>query len=357
MADSLVKILWNKIVRIASAIALALTLSTSMLVQASADTAKYLSEIRNLRKIGQYENAAVIYTKLIELNPDDSQFYFGRAGTYDKLHQYTKAVADYRKAEQLREQKFADGRVDPSNVESVEVLSKEIEIDPSFGQLYLRRSIGYSQRQQPELALADLGKVIELEHDNAEVYQRRCLVFEMMGRLNDAIADATKIIEINPKRRQSYLDRGNIYTQDHQYDKAIEDYRTASKLLPEEIFRGSEDWELVNFQFGTWPYTNSHALKSFVANLTEEIRIEPNLALLYELRGGAYYRLAPLDKAAADFTKSLALEPNNYVVLLLRAFIYQAQKKYSAATVDFTRALQCEATIHVNDSKNEKEHK
>jgi len=46
--------------------------------------------------VGQYDNAVRDLTKAIELYPDDLNFYFDRAVTYDKIGKIKEASLDYR---------------------------------------------------------------------------------------------------------------------------------------------------------------------------------------------------------------------------------------------------------------------
>lgn len=60
-----------------------------------------------------------------------------------------------------------------------------------------------------------------------------------------------------------------------------------------------------------------------IKKYTEEIKQNPNEALLYGARGEAYYELGAYEQAIDDFTKSIALDNNN--ISASSSYIYRAK--------------------------------
>ncbi len=85
---------------------------------------------------GEYQKAAVAFTKAIELDPNFAPAYSNRGWVYIKLGQYEQAIADCTKA---------------------------IELDPSLAFAYNSRGWAYTELGQYEQAIADYNKAIELD--------------------------------------------------------------------------------------------------------------------------------------------------------------------------------------------------
>lgn len=95
----------------------------------------------------------------------------------------------------------------------------------------------------------------------------------------------------------------------------------------QEIYQqGVEKYEQGNYQ---------EAVKSF----TQIIQINPQNALVYNLRGDAFYRLGDYQKAQADASQAILLNPQDANAYYDRGFSLRELKKYSEAIADFTSAI------------------
>jgi len=83
-----------------------------------------------------------LYTKAIELNPNDTDAYIGRGNVKVILKDYTVAIQDYNKA---------------------------IELSPNYAEAYLRRGIAKIRLGQKDDGCLDLSKAGELGF--AEMYE------------------------------------------------------------------------------------------------------------------------------------------------------------------------------------------
>ena len=86
---------------------------------------------------GDYQNAALEYTKAIDENPNNALAYFSRGAVLHLLEQHENAISDY---------------------------SKAIEIDPSFMLPYHNRGNAYKTLGMHDKADADIIKVQELKN-------------------------------------------------------------------------------------------------------------------------------------------------------------------------------------------------
>ena len=72
---------------------------------------------------------------------------------------------------------------------------------------------------------------------------------------------------------------------------------------------------------------------------TQAIRLRPNSADLYNLRGTACFRLEDYDAALDDYDRSIALDNQRYESYFNRGLVKQRQMNLEEALVDFRRAL------------------
>ena len=77
-----------------------------------------------------------------------------------------------------------------------------------------------------------------------------------------------------------------------------------------------------------------------IADHTEAIALDPNYAVAYSNRGGAYYRKGEVDRGIADYTKAIALDPNNATAYSNRGTAYCLKREVDRAIADFRKALE-----------------
>ncbi|KAH9935326.1 phosphoprotein phosphatase [Fomitopsis serialis] len=92
-----------------------------------------------------FNKAAELYSKAIELNPFDATFWCNRAYTRIKLEEHGYGLSDAAHA---------------------------IELDPNYSKAYYRRATCYLQTMKFKQAIADFKKVLALEPNNALVRQQ-----------------------------------------------------------------------------------------------------------------------------------------------------------------------------------------
>ena len=109
--------------------------------------------------------------------------------------------------------------------------TKAIELDPNSSHSYKLRGNLYLSQQKYTEAIADYNKVIELS-PNRESYDHnlRGKLFEKQQKHHEAIKDYTIAIELNPNEAEYYLNRGNLLKSMGEIKKSEEDFTKASSL-------------------------------------------------------------------------------------------------------------------------------
>lgn len=145
-----------------------------------------------------YELSLTDFSKAIELEPDNAQFYADRGYAHQNFEKYPQALTDY---------------------------SRALQIDSACLQAYMYRSIYYRfVKKDNKLALADLNKAIELNPDKAGGYSMRSLIYKEEEKYDLALDDLDKAIALEPNNMHFYYFRGDVYQKAKMYKRAIDDY-------------------------------------------------------------------------------------------------------------------------------------
>lgn len=149
------------------------------------------------------------YTKAIELNPYDAQFYYYRGRAYNQKNLYPKAIEDFGKA---------------------------IQYQPNYPSAYASRGFAYYEMGQQDAAIADYTKSIELDPSYAVTFFKRGVSYQKKGDNAKALADYTEALRLRPGYVSALNNRGNIYIRKGEYEKARADLDEAIRLNPKYVY-------------------------------------------------------------------------------------------------------------------------
>ena len=133
---------------------------------------------------------------------------------------------------------------------------------------YYRRGIGYHDKGQYDLAIADFSQAILINRRFTNAYINRGIAYRIKGLVEHALADHDQAILFDPRDASAYFNRGQTYQINGQFDNAIADYNLAIVIDPK--------------------YTNA-----------------------YYNRGVSYGKKDELAKAIADYRKALQIDPSH----------------------------------------------
>lgn len=146
-----------------------------------------------------------LYSKCIELLPDNGSSYFNRGIWLAEAKEYDAAILDY---------------------------SKAIELDFEVLDSLYNRSVAYRDKEDYNSALADLKRYLELDERSSDAFAQRAFIYEMLENEAEAFKDYEKAIKLDPKNHYAINGRGNIYFSRENIDKAIADYSKAISIAP-----------------------------------------------------------------------------------------------------------------------------
>jgi tetratricopeptide (TPR) repeat protein len=161
-----------------------------------------------------------------------------------------------------------------------------------------------------------------------------------------------------PKTAGAFLDRGIIFASRGDYEMAIEEFTEAIKLDPElatayrirgqAYFAGASDVVSVGENFskvitnstgGTISPAQRQAFDKAIADYTQAIKLESDNADAYRLRGWVYSNKGDYDQAMTDYKQALRLNPDDAWAYNNRGIAYDAKGDSDKAIADYTQAI------------------
>jgi tetratricopeptide (TPR) repeat protein len=137
-------------------------------------------------------------------------------------------------------------------------------------------------------------------------------------------------------KAKACLDRGDKYSEQGDYDRAIREYTKAIRIDPSDT-----DVAVVAYIARAVSYYKKEDYNRAIADFTELIRRDPShAAVLYCSRGRAYQEKKNYNSAIADFNKAIQLDPSNAAAYCSRGRVYEQKKDYNSAIADFNKAIQ-----------------
>ena len=149
------------------------------------------------------------YTKAIEINPYNAQFYYYRGLAYNKKTLFPLAIEDFNKA---------------------------ILYQPNYPSAYSSRGFSHYEMGQQDAAIADYTKSISLDPSYAVTFFKRGVSYQKKGDNAKALEDYTEAIRLRPGYVSALNNRGNIYIRKGEYEKALADLNEAIRLDPKYVY-------------------------------------------------------------------------------------------------------------------------
>ena len=170
-----------------------------------------------LAQAGANEEAIAEFTLAIQLSPKDAQIYNDRGLVYHRMNRFPEAMEDF---------------------------SKAIEIAPKNYAGYSGRGAALVAQNQNDAALVDLNKALELKPDDAPTLRWRAAAYRGLKQYDLAVQDFTAVLSKSDPNSSDQAKlaaadllakRGYTYSLAQQYENAINDYKEAIRLNPNDI--------------------------------------------------------------------------------------------------------------------------
>jgi Flp pilus assembly protein TadD len=154
------------------------------------------------------EEKLTYYTKAIEINPYNAQYYYYRGLAYKAKARFPLAIEDF---------------------------SKAIDHQANYPNAYVNRGHSYYEMGQQDAAIADYTKAIAWDARDALTFLRRGISYQKKGDIEKALADYNEAIRLRPSYVSAHNNRGLMYMRKGDNEKALADYNEAIRLDPKYV--------------------------------------------------------------------------------------------------------------------------
>lgn len=157
---------------------------------------------------GDYSKAIADYTKAIQLKPDYAEAYNNRGNSYSDIEEIDKAIEDY---------------------------SKAIEVNPDYYVAYSNRAGIFIDKEMYKEALRDLRKAIKLNPYSDKAFGKIAQVRLRQGKYKDALKNVNAAIRLNGNDFQGYYLRSFILVNLKQYENALDDAKMSLRIAKRKV--------------------------------------------------------------------------------------------------------------------------
>jgi predicted aspartyl protease/Tfp pilus assembly protein PilF len=226
-------------------------------------------------------------------------------------------------------------------------VSKAIEMDPNDSQYFYERAKIHMQTGQVLLALADLDRAIALKPDSIEAYISRAEIHVRQNKTAEAIADLDAAASLASPQEDVRLRLAQLYAAAASVDAAIKQWDLWIQSHPVDArFVGAlgERCYLKALQSRDLSGGLSDCNRALaLANMRN-----PDNAILWANRGMVRLRQGAYDKAISDFDDTLRLQPKNVRALYGRGVAKIRQNKSKEGESDIEAAVRLSPKIKEN---------
>jgi len=211
--------------------------------------------------------------------------------------------------------------------------SKAIELDPKEPEYYLERCYPNWRTGRYKEIEADATRAIELEPKKVAGYHSRSMARAVLGNLEGQYADIEKVIELEPDKPSGYTNRAHYKMKKKDFEGAIADFTKSIELARDDknARQNALEWRVRAWQ-GKWralrdagkPVEAKEALDQAIADQRKVL--ETNPASVYDKTELSQLLRETGDVAAADVELAGAVKINKQVAA--NWFDQQAQRLY-----------------------------
>jgi tetratricopeptide (TPR) repeat protein len=253
------------------------------------------------------QDAIADFSKAIELDGKNAEYFNNRANSYENTDDYDKAIADYTEA---------------------------IGLDGEDAVYFNNRGLAYADKEDYDNAIADYTKAIALDGKSAIYFTNRGYAYFNAGDYDNATADYARAVQIDPNSSFAYYGFGRIAASKGDYPGAIKQFDRSIQL---------------NAKFGPAfggrgiGYSATGDYQLAIGDFNQAIKLGDKAEDAHFDRGKAYFAIGNLDAANFDFSYSIFSQPDSSPSHLF-SYVYRAVTQLNlnrsgSASDDFAAAI------------------
>jgi tetratricopeptide (TPR) repeat protein/outer membrane protein OmpA-like peptidoglycan-associated protein len=300
----------------------------------SQSAGKIFSQGKDAAEQGKIDEAITLFTKVLEMKPNDDAVMIERAKAYERKKDLTKAIEDYDKALNI---------------------SKDNKI-------YLHAAALKIQLERWEPAIFDLDRVLEDDKSSIEAYEQKTWCLINTKKFADGLAVCDVAILKNQYNFRLHYLKGMCKDSLKDYPTAVVEYQRAVTIMkgikpndvkPLPLFK-TYYTNLAMTQVKTAKYDDAIANYKVATTLDVGDTIAPKNYRIFYYRSFAYLAKSDFTNAIEDLNKAVFMYGTDPEPIYQRAVVYQKTSQFQSAINDFTKYIQLDdknAEVYSNRAK------
>ena len=319
-------------------------------------------------KLEKYREAIDAFDRAIDIDSGDMRIWYERGICLEKIGEREKALKSFDVALKINP-KFTKALFEKANLllelgsleDSLDAFNKLLHLDPANHLAFYKRALVRFKLKNYESCLKDINNALKYEK-REDYYELRKDCCKEMKNWNCVVDSARRIIEINRKNLSAYRDLAKGYINLGKVESAVEAYRDALEVFPDEdvllyelkdlLKKEGRNGEVVNvakkiLELHPDDFNNLLDLSGALISL-DRYRDAENYLLraldikktkeVYDLLGNLYSKLEDYKSAIKYYKESLKLQDDPEVRYFV-AKCYYKLNNYDTALKEIRKAL------------------
>ena len=185
-----------------------------------------------------YSKAVESYQKAVEIKPDFYRGWLALAKALAETDRTTSALEALDRALEIRPKSylawFVRGTIYQKRQNITQAISsydRAIAINPDYAPLWRERGLAFNQLGNYSAAIESLSRASELVSQDARTWSGLATAWNNTGQDTKALFAVNRAIELKPQEPGNWNLKGQIYTQNAQYNEACETYRQSLPVI------------------------------------------------------------------------------------------------------------------------------
>ena len=213
---------------------------------------------------------------------------------------------------------------------AVDLISRAIDIVPSFAEGHYNLSVALMELQRPEQARASCDRAISLKPDYADAHYNRCLALQKLQQPEEAMAGYQRLLALHPGHVDACFNLGNLHRERQQWEQALACY--------DQALASQSDHTEAYLQRGN-VLLKLRRPQEAVASFDRVLALDPQHLDAQWRRGNALMDLNQWSSALGCYDQVIAQKPDNAHVRAKRAEAFWHLGRIDQALQESERAI------------------
>lgn len=276
---------------------------------------------------GDFAAALAAMDQAIALDPKNAYLLAARAYVRIQALDIAGATRDINAAAKIDPAdttvKTARATLDLANglsQDAMDIVNGLIRENPGAAQFFELRARAHAVQQNMPQALADLSEAVRLAPDYPQLHFERALVLSSMYNWKGAFDDIEQFLTSQPDSMPAHTVRAFALNGLSRRDEAVSEFDKVIAVQPTAQAYYGRAWTRLPGN-----------LNQIMADLDTALKMNPNLAGAYRLKGQLYFDQADFSSAIAPLGNAVRLMPGDVSGARMLAASYAGVHQYDAA--------------------------